>query len=460
MDNKIIQWKQNIKNVSNSDTFCVLPWIHFATRPNGDMRLCCSANASDPGGDHGIGLVRNDMGVPSNFETDTPMGAWNTEYMKNVRTTMLKGEIPASCNRCFKEESNGFSSKRLWETNYWINDGIDVKELIESTSSDGTVPEKLVYLDLRLGHTCQLKCVMCSPHDSSRWVKEHQTVYPTYHHPILQKYMGWDNKFNNYWYENPTFWDQLYEQIPNLRQVYFAGGEPLMIKEHKKFLEEIVKRGYGDKIQIRYNTNGVLIDESMIELWSNFKEVRVGFSLDAFGDRNTYIRYPTDWNDVERALEILDNSPNNIDITLVPAIQIMNIKHFPDFVKWKINKKFKKIGVSYNNEGLQHGGGIFNFHVLHIPHWLGIKALPKEDKLEVERLFSELKTWLYENYTQDESFWVENPYAWPRYEALINVMNSEDHSDLLPAFREYVNKLDNYRGNSFSETFPELKHLL
>lgn len=453
-------WQERIATASGSNTFCVLPWIHFATRPNGDMRLCCSANASDPGGDHGVGLVRNNLGQPSNFANETPIEAWNTDYMKHVRTTMLNGEIPKSCNRCFKEEDSGFSSKRLWETNYWMDEGINVSQLIENTSEDGTVPDKLVYLDLRLGHTCQLKCVMCSPHDSSKWVTEQQKVYPTYQHPTLQKYMSWDPSFNNQWYEKPEFWDQIYEQIPNIKQVYFAGGEPLMIKEHGKFLEEIIRKGYADKIQIRYNTNGVLIDNDMLDIWSNFKQVRVGFSLDALTERNSYIRYPTKWNDVERSLELLDNSPENIDITLVPALQILNIKHFPEFVKWKVNRRFKKIGQSFAPDGLLRGGGIFNFHVLHIPHWLGVKALPQQDKLEVMELFSELKSWLYENYTQDESFWTDNPYAWPRYEALLNVMNSEDHSNLLPAFDEYIQKIDNYRKTNFKEVFPEISHLV
>ena len=29
-----------------SDTFCALPWMHLSTRPDGNMRVCCTANAS------------------------------------------------------------------------------------------------------------------------------------------------------------------------------------------------------------------------------------------------------------------------------------------------------------------------------------------------------------------------------------------------------------------------------
>ena len=164
------KYQAEIAEVSGTETFCVLPWIHMATRPNGDMRLCCTSNASGAGDNHEVGLVKMEDGRPANFGTHTPMEAWNNDYMKSVRTTMLNGEIPASCTGCFKEESQGIVSKRIWETGTWHRDdnGVDIPYLIEQTQADGTVPEELVYLDLRLGHTCNIKCVMCSPHDSSK----------------------------------------------------------------------------------------------------------------------------------------------------------------------------------------------------------------------------------------------------------------------------------------------------
>jgi hypothetical protein len=114
------------------------------------MRLCCNANSSGAGVDHEIGLVKNETGQPANFGRETPMSAWNNEYMKDVRLTMLEGKIPASCAKCHKEEFNGVASKRIWETGTWVEDGIDLPELIKQTEEDGTVPESLVYLDLRL----------------------------------------------------------------------------------------------------------------------------------------------------------------------------------------------------------------------------------------------------------------------------------------------------------------------
>ena len=459
--NKIKQWQDKIEVASGSKTFCILPWIHFATRPNGDMRLCCSANASGAGENHTVGLVKNEKGQPANFGRETPMSAWNNEYMKDVRLTMLEGKIPASCSKCIAEESRGVASKRIWETGSWMEDGIDVEELIKQTEEDGTIPERLVYLDLRLGHTCNLKCVMCSPHDSSQWVGDHKKIYPLFQAKELKEQMAWDRKdFNNFWHENPDFWKEMYAQIPNLKQVYFAGGEPLMIREHKWFLEEIIRQGYADKILIRYNTNGLLVDDEIIELWKKFKKVKVGFSIDAVGDRNYYIRYPSDWDTIERNLHKLDNTPDNIQVSIATAIQILNIKHLADFAKWKITQNFKKVNLENTVGGIQAGGGIVNMHLLYIPTFLSIRLLPAEDKAEVRRSFAELANWLHENYRQDEDFWKNNPYGWKRWQAVLDFMDAEDHSDQLPAFKEYIEKLEVLRKTDFKSTFPELAHLL
>jgi hypothetical protein len=128
-------WQRQITEVSGSPSFCVLPWIHLATRPNGDMRICCVANASGAdSGDYTVGLVKMEDGQPANFAYDLPTEAFNNDYMKSVRKTMLAGEVPASCTKCFEEEAEGIASKRIWETGTWyLNEKIDIKELIAET---------------------------------------------------------------------------------------------------------------------------------------------------------------------------------------------------------------------------------------------------------------------------------------------------------------------------------------
>lgn len=451
------QAQRLIEQKSGSATFCVLPWIHLATRPNGDMRLCCTANASGAGEDHEVGLVKAEDGRPANFANHTPLESFNNLYMQSVRQTMLSGEIPASCAGCFREESQGMVSKRIWESISWHQDeGVDFADL----AAQGIHSDKLQYLDLRLGHTCNIKCVMCSPHDSSRWVKDWEQLIPVLQDDGVKKQMQWNRReFNNSWHEKDTFWGELNEQIPNLKQVYFAGGEPLMIKEHKQFIEEIVRRGYQDQILLRYNSNGLLVDEDLIELWSKFKKVKFAVSTDATYERDEYIRYPTDFATVEKNLHMLDNTPDNIVVSIATAVQIFNVKHLPELIKWKVQSGFKKLNID-NVGGVQMGGGLVNFHFVHIPTFLNISILPQHDKQEVETIYTDFRDWLWNNHTTSDDFWKNNPSGWHKWQAILNHMNATDNSDQLPGFREYVNKLDAIRGLNAKSVFPELSHLL
>ena len=457
-DSEIGGVQKLIAGRSGSPSFCVIPWIHMATRPNGDARLCCVTNASGAAtGDHQVGLVKKENGRPANFGVDTPLSAWNNEYMRDVRTTMLEGKIPASCTKCFEEESNGVASKRIWEAYDWTNNGLDIEKLISDTKEDGTVPPIIRYLDLRLGHTCNLKCVMCSPHDSSRWVQDYEPMMAKTKSQIVINQINWDkDKFNNYWYEKPEFWDDVFEQIPHIEQLYFAGGEPLMIKEHKRFLEEIIKRGYNHKITLRYNSNGVLLDEEMIAIWIQFKKVKYSVSVDAVGDRNWYIRYPTNWDEIIKVLERLDTTPDNIQTSIECAVQAINAEHLTDFARWMIQQNYKKVNKHYLGD-YQAGGGIFSMHLLFIPTFLSARILTKAQKDRVRVKFAEFKQWLWDNYTQDPAFWKDNPYGWKRWEGILKFIDAEDHSHMMPDFIEYFENLDSIRNTDFKTTFPELE---
>jgi hypothetical protein len=119
----------------------------------------------------------------------------------------------------------------------------------------------------------------------------------------------------------------------------------------------------------------------------------------------------------------------------------------------------KKINLENVYEGIVAGGGIINMHLLYIPTFLSIRCLPEEDKKEVKEIFENFKNWLWENYTKDNDFWNVNPYGWKRWQAVLDFMDAEDHSHLLPAFGEYIEKMDSVRKTDFKQIFPSLAHL-
>jgi hypothetical protein len=60
---------------------------------------------------------------------------------------------------------------------------------------------------------------------------------------------------------------------------------------------------------------------------------------------------------------------------------------------------------------------------------------------------------------QDKDFWEESPWGWRRFEGMLDWMDLEDTSYLLPDFQEYITKLDSVRGTDARIIFPELSHL-
>ena len=318
-----------------SKTFCPLPWIHLATRPNGDVRVCCTANASGAGeeDDKTAGLVKQD-GVAMNLRDHTIEQVWNSEHMRRTRLQMLNGEIPASCRKCFHEESKGIISKRNWETEVW-KERLDIDTIVEQTKDDGSLPVNIPYFDLRLGNVCNLKCVMCSPHDSSSWIKEWKLIYPKYTNEDLKRDQSWNENFDYTWYKKGSFLESMKDQAQHIKELYFAGGEPLMIPEHYNILQFMVDEGYAKDCCLRYNSNGTELNEKLFVLWSKFKEVTFNFSIDAYGDKNDYIRYPSEWNTIAKNLKTLDGSGNNIVINIAAAVQLLNLPYINELASWK-----------------------------------------------------------------------------------------------------------------------------
>ena len=456
-----------------SDTFCILPWIHLSTRPDGQMRVCCTANASsvaatnDKIGGGNVGVLKTEDGKPNNLNVSDFLSSWNSTYMKSVRKMMLNGEQPASCRKCYVEEAAGHRSKRQWETEYWMNNGISLEQLVADTTDEGEVPPQLSYIDLRFGTKCQLACVMCSPHDSSGWVKDWKTIYPKLKNQNLKDIWQWQDKGSvngssyNWHKNNPVFWEQFFEQVPNMKQLYFAGGEALIIEEHYMILEECIKQGYASEMEVRYNSNGIEWREDLFELWSHFKKVRFHYSVDSIHEMNEYIRYPSEWKRTEEVFHILDNdTPDNVEITIACAVNALNIYYVPDFIKWKLEQGFKKINM------WPFGAGGVNYHFVYWPAYLNVKVLPEWFKDMVEERYEEFIPWWRENWekgvpswhkgkiTQEQ--WEEANYGIKRLRGMVSFMKSDDWSNRLPETKEYLEALDAHRGTDFYETFPEM----
>jgi hypothetical protein len=437
------------------------------------MRVCCTANASSVGAtndrEHGgmVGILKTDDGKPNNLNVSDFLSSWNSTYMKNVRRQMMNGEKPPSCLKCYKEEAAGHRSKRQWETEYWSK-RVSVDKLIENTNDDGSVPPQLAYIDLRFGTKCQLACVMCSPHDSSGWIKDYKAIFPAVENASLKTTMQWKDKgsYNgssyNWHKQNPVFWEQFYEQIPNMQQIYFAGGESLIIEEHYEILEKCIEMGYAKDLEIRYNSNGVEWRDDLFDLWKHFKLVRFHYSIDSIEEMNDYIRYPSKWKRQKEVFHILDKeTSNNVEITVACAVQALNIYYIPDLIKWKLEQNFNKINM------WPFGAGGVNYHFVYHPPHLNVKILPNEFKEKCRKKYEEFYPWWEANWEKGIPSWHKGKvtyedwrtanYGIQRLEGMLQFMESEDWSIRLPEMKEFLELCDKQRSTSWQDVFPDMK---
>ncbi len=407
-----------------SKTFCILPWTHIASYTDGSALLCCIANSSD-----------------LNLNKQSLEEVWNSDHFKTARVKMMRGEQVKECNACYSVETVGIKSHRQIENWIWKNKlGEDyINKLIASTNIDGSLRQRWITLDLRLGNTCNLQCVMCRPIDSSKWVKQAQVLKDE-----LKTEVKWDWKHkvetysvNNFdWYKNEKFLEEFYESAADMKHIIFGGGEPLYIKEHKEILKRLVDLGYSKNIELRYHTNGTIYDKEVVDLWTKFKYVDVMISLDGHKHINDYIRYPADWDTIERNLHLYDNTPDVIDVKLLCTVQALNIYYLPEFTEWLLEQDYKKISRK-NLDGTFHPG------ILHYPQYLCAKILPAHLKKAV----TDKMLMFGEKYKNNESI--------QRMIKVVDFMNSEDWSHLLPQTTEYLEKLDVLR-NCDSSFFKDL----
>lgn len=412
--------------------FCILPWIHMATYTNGKSLLCCLAQPTD---DDRL-----------NLNNATIDAIWNSYYFKNARKDMMAGKALPACRHCWKEEASGIRSHRMNENNLWTKKlGREyIDNLIASTREDGHLDQEVITLDLRLGNTCNVQCVMCRPTDSSKWVKAAETIAADSEGEVKHDW-EWkiqDHKQNSFeWAADDDFWiDEIEPLLPNMRHFIFAGGEPLYLKNHKRFLKKCVESGHAQNIELRYHTNGTIMPDDIIELWSNFKFVELMLSIDGMGDQNYWLRYPTDWATVEKTLDKVENAPPHIVGKVLCTVSALNIWYLPDFAEWLFAKDYKKIGI-HDHQGMFHPG------ILHFPQYLCSKVLPKEIKEQVTvKLLKFIEKYPDKNKVQE-------------LRSVVDFMNSEDWSDKWDALNRYIGSIDRMRKTSFVDSFPELYQL-
>ena len=395
------------------DKFCVLPWISLEASPIGTVRPCCLADDE----------IVDNAGEKFNLATADFAAVQNSDHMRDLRKDFLAGKKPQTCRKCWNEERAGRTSKRMHTLDR-------LKHIV--TDTEWTEDAKpLMFLDLKLGNICNLKCRICGSWSSSQFATEEiQWTQPeerkqTFAYQMLRA-GAWPR-------ENKNFWDQIDQCLSDIRYIEFTGGEPFMIDEHFDMLQGIVDRGIAGQVEIHYNTNGTQYPERGEQIWKHFKTVEIAFSIDDIGQRFEYQRSNAVWTEVcanlDRFRDLKEIHPN-IVLQVCTTVNVFNVRYLDQVAEW----------IDRNQES-------FNFvywNMMHDAWYFSIATLPAEAKQQISQ------------YLRDCNI---NPKWRGEFNRIIEFMNRGADSDG-NMLRMKVRDLDRKRNQNLADVAPEFAALI
>ena len=432
-----------------SDTWCPIPWNFQAVRSNGDLRVCCQANITKD-----RGVLRKSDGSTYNAARDNMDESRNSDLMRSIRRNMIAGVWSEECGRCRSEESSGMVSRRMYEHDRW---SLRLEDVASQTAEDGSIKVEnfpITYYDLRFGNLCNLACRMCGPQDSTGWYDDYNKLegkdwfIDTHGREQMTKHNGkWISHSYN-WHNSDSFWHQIESNADAVQHVYMAGGEPLLIERHYEFLERCIDNGAASNMTVEYNTNMTSISTRALDLWSHFKQIQIGASIDGYGKVFEYQRYPASWDKVWRNIQKVDQASDNIKAWFAYTVTAYNVLHMPDFMRWKLETSGLK---KFNNSALQP---IITYHMAHLPYELNVRVLPKMVKNMVMHKFDQFLEWLelagYSDIVVKNANDIKN--------SVCGYMNAaHTYRKDWNTFKSVTDNLDKIRNQSVLDIIPELQ---
>jgi MoaA/NifB/PqqE/SkfB family radical SAM enzyme len=341
--------------------FCVLPWISLEASPIGTVRPCCLADDE----------ICDDHGQKFDLCDATFADIQNSDHMRNLRQQFLAGERPQTCRKCWTEERAGRTSKRMHTLDRLKHMGI---------GSEFTADAKpLMFLDLKLGNICNLKCRICGSWSSSQFATEELNQLPRDEQKKSPAYTmlragAWPR-------DNPQFWGEIDAVLDDIRYIEFTGGEPFLIAEHFAMLQGIVDRGIAHNVEIHYNTNGTQYPEAAEAIWQHFKTVEIAFSLDDVGKRFEYQRTNAVWADVCENLDRfrdLKEIHSNIELQVCTTVNVFNVRYLGDIAAWLERNRASFTFVYWN--------------MMHDAWYFSIACLPDKAKRAITEYLDSIDT--------------------------------------------------------------------
>jgi radical SAM protein with 4Fe4S-binding SPASM domain len=411
------------------NNFCVAPWMHLHVINDGRAFACCQTPLKD----------ENSFG---NVKSQKLIEIVNSDKAKQMRKDMLEGKpLPSACERCTSKEAVGLNSMRTGFNDKWYD---EVKDSINSTAEDGTVSKlQLTYWDFRFSNYCNLACTTCSPLFSTQWADDWIKLHPGY-----DKYS--DTRLIDL-EKASIFWDDIAHNLDYMKEIHFAGGEPLMMPEHWRILKLLDEKQKYD-VALRYSTNGTTLGrdkDDVLSYWKKFKYVHLSLSIDGEGDAFEYIRYKGKWKSTFENLKRIRES-GAVDYWFHPTVSILNIFRLTELHEVLHKADLMPLKSIHKNRGFNiENYWVDRFHLnpLFTPDYYSITVLPASLKEQAADKITKY----------GKKLEADTGIPFSGWQNIIDFMYSEDRSILFEKFKWKSQQIDTIRSNDVFAFNPELK---
>jgi len=264
----------NSKDYLTNRAFCPVPWTGIMYNFDGTVKNCI--RSASP-----IGNIQD-----TNIEQ-----ILGQDY--EIKADMQAGQKFNRCNPCYDLEQKKNKFDIISDRVFYLKELRDVDyTLYDTTNFD------LHTVDIRWSNLCNFACVYCNPEFSSKWASERGITMLT---PVDQQV----EKFKQY----------IFERAPQLKHVYLAGGEPLLMKENLEFLKLL--KNVNPNVNLRINTNLSKVDTRIFDLICEFKNVHWIVSVETIEEEYEYIRHGGIWQDFVDNLQIIKPLDHKISFNML-----------------------------------------------------------------------------------------------------------------------------------------------
>jgi len=383
--------------------FCIQPFVNTTTRIQGQNNVCCNINSFN-----------------STIDTESPRDFFNSVGVKEMRRKLLKGEKLDDCSQCHYQEELSNSSQRIEYNKYYNINNNQTNEYYEKIVNKLklTKLENPLYAELHISNLCNLKCLSCNERDSSKFHAENK-ILGISDNPNVDY-----SKFDIHKYKAL---DSIIKK--GLLFLDIRGGETLMVPEVKKILTEVDDE-MAKNITLKIQTNGTILpDDTWIGVFKKFKRTKVNVSIDAFGDENHYVRFPSDWEKIKSTIDILEK--NDITFLINTVVSNINLLLLDKLFAWIQQNKY----LNY-------------FYILESPEHFRPTNLPQSLlDIAVKRLQNVKKNFVNKDCHQ-------------KLDDLIEMCKSSDSTTHWQRFCKEIEMRDRYRKNSITNIIPQIKEYM